>query len=152
VIIVGIDKAVIMLLGITTVLVTPLSMSGCALSKDESTLARLHDEEQNKKKKAPAGSLKEEQVGVKYYPDADIARTREYDEGGNHVIEAILGSDDSFEKIRDFYEREIGAKNMPMGPSVSSIQADRDGKHYQVGLTHFDSHTTISITVSKPEN
>src|SRR5690349_1796638 len=106
--------------------------AGCRLSKDESTMARLHDEMANKKKVPPKGFLTEDQIGVKYYPDADYGASSEHDEGGFHIKEVGLSTKDSTDKVRDFYEKEIGAKAMPTIPQFYSIQRDYQGKHYEI--------------------
>lgn len=127
-----------------------LLLGGCKLSKDESSLARLHDEMQHKKKEPSPGSLNEEQVGVKFYPDADEFNSRQYDEGGSHYLEVGLSTGDSTDKVRDFYEKQIGAKSMPMTPPISSIQRDSGGRHYEIRYGRFDTETTITILVSWP--
>lgn len=124
---------------------------GCKLSKEESTLSRLHDEMQNKKKQPPPGSFTEKQVGLRFFPDADQFKSTEYDEGGFHIVEVGLSTDESTDKVRDFYEKEMGAKAMPMVPPVYSIQRDYNGKHYEVDYAKMNS-TTITIKVSTPTN
>jgi hypothetical protein len=133
-----------------TLFFIPLLITGCSLSKDESTLAKLHEEHANKKKERPKGAFSEEEVGVKFYPDAKEFQSKQYDEGGMHVVEVGLSTKDSPDKVREFYEKEIGAKSMPMVPPVSSIQADRGGKHYEATYAQFDEETTITIKVSWP--
>jgi hypothetical protein len=124
---------------------------GCKLSKEESTLARVHDEIKNKKKELPKGFLTETQVGVKYYPDADAMDSTQLDEGGRHTIRITLSTPDSEDKVRDFYEKEIGAKAMPVQPGMNTIQSDKGGRHYQVGYSRFDQpDTTVVIEVSWP--
>lgn len=125
-------------------------IAGCSLSKDESTLARLHDEVANKKKALPKGFLKEDEIGVRYYPGSDFARSRQYDEDGAHILEVILGTDDSTDKVGEFYEKEIGAKATEIFPHMYTVQADRSGKHYQVDYGRFEN-TTITIKVSTPQ-
>ncbi|HWA82955.1 MAG TPA: hypothetical protein VG820_05960 [Fimbriimonadaceae bacterium] len=127
-----------------------LLMGGCKLSKEESTLARLHDEMANKKKKVPKDYLTEKDLGVKFYPDADEFHSTQYDEGGAHYLEVGLSTGDSADKVRDFYEKEIGAKSMPMTPPVNSIQRDANGRHYNILYGRFDTETTITIKVSWP--
>ena len=112
-------------------------------------MSRLHEEMQNKKKELPKGFLTEDQAGVKYYPDADYVQSKEFDEGGEHITQIVLSTSDSADKVRDFYEKAIGAKAMPTVPPTYSIQRDYGGKHYQVDYGRFDSDTTISIKVSK---
>jgi hypothetical protein len=99
----------------------------------------------------PAGVLKPEQVGVTYYPGADLnlSQSREYDEGGAHIMEVILSTRDDVTKVRDYYEKELGAKAMPTVKPVYAIMADRDGRHYEV--TYMDSGEgdhTIGIKVA----
>ena len=127
-----------------------LLLSGCALSKDESTLARLHEEMAHKKKQLPPGSLTEGEVGVHFYPDSDEFQSRQYDEGGYHFLEVGLSTPDSADKVRDFYEKEIGAKAMPMVSPVYSIQRDDRGKHYEVDYGRFSDETNITVKVSWP--
>jgi hypothetical protein len=124
--------------------------SGCALSKEESTLAKAHDAAVNKPKVMPPGTFSETQMGVHYYPGADLAQNRQYDEGGYHFLEQTFGTPDSTEKVRDFYEKEIGAKAMPLPPVGFSVQKDKDGKHYDVSYGRFNEDTTITVKVSWP--
>lgn len=120
---------------------------GCALSKDESTLSRLHDEMAAKKKKMPEGTFTEETMGVHYYPGAELAQNRQYDEGGAHILEQTFGTPDSADKVRDFFEKDIGGKAMPTTAGMYSIQKDKDGKHYEIGYGRFGDDTTIVVKV-----
>jgi hypothetical protein len=131
-------------------LLCPVLLAGCSLSKDESTLARLHDKEVNKKKERKKGDFTEEQVGVKFYPGADQFQSKEYDEAGMHIVEVGLSTTDSADKVHAFYEGEIRAKAMPMSPGFASIQANRGGKHYEVSTGQFGDEITITIKVSWP--
>jgi hypothetical protein len=120
------------------------------LSKDESTLARLHEEQVNKKKQPKKGDFTGEEVGVKFYPGSDQFQHRQYDEGGMHIVEVGLSTSDPEEKVRAFYEMQIKAQAVSMVPPVYSIQADRGGRHYEVTYGQFDSEVTITIKVSWP--
>jgi hypothetical protein len=123
-------------------------LGGCSLSKEESLLARKHDEIANRKKTLPKGFTKEDEIGVHYYPDADGIGHKQYDEGGRHFMEVDLHTDDMPDKVKDFYEKEIGATSMPMVQPVNSIQRDYNGKHYEVSYGHYNDGTDITIKVS----
>jgi hypothetical protein len=128
-----------------------LFIAGCSVPKGESTMDKMA-EVGAKKKDPPPGSMTEEQVGVRFYPDAQVMRTTRSDEGDNHVIEANLSAPSGAgDKVKDFYEKEIGAKSMPMVKPIYSIQSDRNGKHYQVDYGEMGSETTIKITVTTPK-
>ncbi len=126
-------------------------MSGCTLSKNESTLARLHDEMAAKKKERPKSYPTEEKLGVHYYPDCDYVSNEDHDEFGAPGRVIVINTHDSADKVRDFYESDLGAKAVLMTPPVYSIQRDYNGKHYEVTYGRFDADTTITIKVMEPQ-
>lgn len=106
-----------------------------------------------KKKELPKGVITAEELGVPYYPGADLslAQSREYDEGGNHIQEVTLSTRDDVEKFRDFYEKALNAKAMPTVKPCYSIQNDANGKHYQVDYMEQEGDKTIDIKVYTPQ-
>lgn len=130
-----------------------LLVIGC-MPKGSSIIDEAAAKAEAKHKILPSGVLKPEQVGIAYYSGADLslAQSREYDEGGAHIMEVVLSTQDDVEKVREFYEKELGAKAMPTVKPVYSIQAERNGKHYEVSYMDTDEHDhTIGIKVSTPQ-
>ncbi|MFI5384675.1 MAG: hypothetical protein ACHQ50_01005 [Fimbriimonadales bacterium] len=121
--------------------------AGCKLSKDESTLARLHEEMQNKKNQLPKSFPSESDLGVHYYPGCDYVQALHTDDFGAPLTGALISTPDSPDKVRDFYEKELGAKAMPTVAPYYSIQRDYNGKHYEVDYGPSASDTTITIKV-----
>lgn len=116
---------------------------GCKLDKGESSLDKWKEESSSQAKAAVAPI-----DGLEAMPGSTEARRREYDEGGFHIKELVLGSDAKPEQIRAFYEPKLNAKEMPMNSGIVSIQNDMNGKHYEV--TYGGGMDTISITVKTP--
>jgi hypothetical protein len=130
------------------ILVCVFAIGGCTLSKEESSLSHYDEIAKKKQDELPSGFYTETAVGVHYYPGSDKVRSRQYDEGGAHIVEVILNTTDAIEKVRDFYEKEIGAKAMPTMAQNYTVQKDANGKHYEVGYGQYGSDVTITILVS----
>ena len=103
---------------------------------------------QAKKNQIPSGFPTEEALGVHYYPGCDYVQVLKTDDFGNPLNGVLIGTDDSTEKVRDFYEKELGAKAMPIVAPEYSIQCVRDGKHYEVDYGPTGSGTSITIKIS----
>jgi len=121
---------------------------GCALPKGESTIDKAADAWQAKKNQIPKNFPTEDDLGVRYYPGCDYDQVLHTDEFGSPLNGVVIATDDSPEKVRDFYEKELGAKAMPTVPPEYSIQCIRNGKHYEVDYGPSGVDTTISIKIT----
>lgn len=119
--------------------------TGCKLDRSESSLDKW---------KTDASANDQKQVapidGIEALPGATEVRRREYDEGGFHIKELILGTEAKPDEIKAFYEPRLKAKEMPMAAGVVSIQNDMNGKHYEVSYSRTEGMDGVTITVKTP--
>src|SRR5690348_7058993 len=115
--------------------------AGCKLSKDESTLSRLHEEMANKKPERPKTFPTEDQLGLPYYPGCAYVQKETTDEFGASLTGVVLSTTDTAEQAKAFYEKQMQAQAVELNPHMYRIQADRNGKRYEVSCTHLNGTT-----------
>lgn len=125
---------------------------GCSVPKGQGTLDRIASEAA-KPAPPPPGELTEAQIGLPFYPGAKQGISdKVHEEAGMRILEVALTTKDSPDQVRAFYEKEIGAKAMPLGtPGFYSIQRDQDGRHVEVDYARFDDEVSIKLRVTTPE-
>lgn len=131
-------------------LLCALIAAGCTLAKEESSLDRADRAAAGKTVPPPPGSFTEERMGVRYYPGAEQVQSREYDEGGMHILEVGLSTRDSADQVGAFYEKELGAKASSMGSQIFRVVRTDAQRQTDVSYGRFDAETTITIKVATP--
>jgi hypothetical protein len=90
-----------------------------------------------------SGPITEARLGVKIYPGASIVTSGETDE----IVSANLRTSDPVEKVREFYEGEVGAK--ATGDATNyQISGQKGTKKYAIAINN-DGNTNVSIMGKK---
>ena len=90
-----------------------------------------------------SGPITEARLGVKIYPGATIVTSGETDE----VVSANLRTSDSVDKVKAFYEAELGVKATG-DAALYELSGQKGGKKYFIAINN-DGNTNVSIMGKK---